>query len=80
MREERTEWAIALRLLSTRAAGRHTETRGRRAYHDESSNHLFFLDFDQAVPVDYIRDWIFVGWLCCISFMGNAPPQFSRTL
>ena len=40
-----TEWAKALRLPWTAAAGRHTETRDRRAHHHESSCHRFFLDF-----------------------------------
>ena len=45
-----TEWANTLRLTRTGAAGRHTKTRDRRAYHHESSCHrFFFLDFDDAL-------------------------------
>ena len=43
---ERTEGAKALSLPWATAAGRHAETRARRAHHRESSNHrIFFSGF-----------------------------------
>ena len=53
-----TEWAKALRLPWTAAAGRHTETRDRRAHHHEreSSCHRFF--FCVFLRRQDIRRWM----------------------
>ena len=46
-----TEWAKTVMLPRTAAAGRHRNTRDRRAHHHESSCHrIFFWIFDEAVP------------------------------
>ena len=74
-----TEWAKALRLPWAAAAGRHTETRDRRAHHHESSYHRIFLWIltRQYLLTTYIRHWI-----CSVAVLytlhGERPPAISR--
>ena len=78
---ERTEWAKALRLPRTTAAGRHPETRDQRAHHHESSWHRMFSGF--LIGQYLLTTSTYITGVCSVAALhtldGNNPLQFSGT-